>query len=443
MKPESILKTNRLIDFLAKCPTAFHAAKEIGAILEANGFAKLHEGEKWDIVPGGQYYLTRNMSSVLAFRAPKGTPRAVMLAASHTDSPMLKIKTNAESEAFGKYVRLNTEAYGGGILSSWFDRPLSVAGRAIVRREGAFEAVCVDAGRDLCVIPHVAIHLQRGMNDGWKINPAVDTLPLFGDIESKGVLSEIVAEAAGVSRDDLVASDLFLYDRTPGRVWGAKNEFFSSPRIDNLQCAHSTLMGFLAAEATEDALQVYASFDNEETGSSTKQGAGSALLLNALERFCEAFQADIRTLLASSFMLSADNGHAVHPNHPELSDRDNAPHLNGGVVIKYNASQKYATDALSAAIFGEICAKAGVPTQVYANRSDLPGGSTLGSISNVRVAMNTVDIGLAQLSMHSCWETAGREDTCYMEDASRAFYSSRIDCSRDGALTLRTEGEGA
>ena len=436
MDERALSITRDLIDFLAKCPTAFQAADEIGKELEAAGFQRLQEGTRWEIVPGGRYFLTRNMSSVVAWRMPTGRPESVMIAASHTDSPSFKIKANAENEAFGQYLRLNTERYGGAILSSWFDRPLGIAGRAIVRRGDRFEAVPVDLGRDLCVIPNVCIHLTRGMPENHSINPAVDTFPLFGEIASKGALSELVARAAGAKSEEIAGSDLFLYDRTGGRVWGAGSEFFSSPRIDNMQCAWATLRGFLAAAGSESAVQVWASFDNEETGSATKQGAGSALLLDSLTRACASQGVALQEILASSFMLSADNGHAVHPNHPELNDRENAPHMNGGVVVKYNAAQKYTTDAVSAALFGEICRRAGVPTQVYANRSDLPGGGTLGSISNTRVAMNTVDIGLAQLAMHSCWETGGCADTLCMVEAAAAFYLSRIEALSDGSWEL-------
>lgn len=429
--------TRELITFLTKSPTAFQGVENIVSELVNAGYSPLHEGSEWNIVPGGKYYITRNMTSVIAFRVPEGRISSVLLAASHTDSPTFKIKANAENAAFGKYIRLNTERYGGGIHSSWFDRPLSVAGRVIINDGGAFTCKAVTVDRDLCVIPNVAIHMKRDANDGYKINPAVDTVPLFGEIASKGAYEHIIAEAAGVAPEKIVASDMYLYDRTGGRIWGADNEFFSSPRIDNMQCAYTTLRGFIEAAASETALQVYASFDNEETGSSTKQGAASGMLLDALNRICSVFSVDLRVILSSSFMLSADNGHAMHPNHPEFADKDNAPHMNGGVVIKYNAAQKYTTDALSAAIFGDICARAGVPVQVYANRSDLAGGGTLGSISNVRVAMNTVDIGLAQLAMHSCYETGGCADTLHMINAAKAFYQAVITCTGDGSYNVK------
>lgn len=436
MNNQAVTETRNLIHFLEKSPTAFQAVACISEKLNENGFEKLHEGAKWNLVPGGKYYITRNNTTCIAWRMPKSTPQSVMMAASHTDSPTFKIKANQENEAFGKYVRLNTERYGGAILFTWMDRPLSIAGRAIVMQDGKFETRLVDLEKDVCVIPNVAPHMNRGINDGFKPNPAVDMVPLMGEAASKGMLKKMVAERAGCAEEEIVSADLYLYDRTGGRVWGLNDEFFSVSRIDNMQCAYATLVGFINAAAPETAVQVYAAFDNEETGSSTKQGAASNITLDLLNRICESQGADLRSILASSFMLSADNGHAQHPNHPELSDRDNCPHMNGGVVIKYNASQRYTTDAISAAIFAEICKRAGVPTQTFANRSDLMGGGTLGSISNCRVAMNTVDIGLAQLAMHSCYETGGCADTLYMEQATEAFYNTTIVSTGDGSYAI-------
>lgn len=437
MNQQAVNETRNLIDFLEKSPTAFQAVANISAKLTENGFEKLHEGVKWNLVPGGKYFITRNNTTCIAWRMPSAAPQSVMVAASHTDSPTFKIKANQENEAFGKYLRLNTERYGGAILSTWLDRPLSIAGRAIIMKDGKFETKLVNIDKDVCVIPNVAPHMNRAINDGFKYNPAVDMVPLMGEAASKGALKQMIAQQAGCEPGDIATADLYLYDRTGGRVWGLNDEFYSVSRIDNMQCAYSTLVGFLNAAQPETAVQVYAAFDNEETGSSTKQGAASNILLDLLNRVCESQNVDLRAILASSFMLSADNGHAQHPNHPELSDRDNCPHMNGGVVIKYNASQRYTTDGISAAIFAEICRRAGVPTQNFANRSDLMGGGTLGSISNCRVAMNTVDIGLAQLAMHSCYETGGTADTLYMEQAVQAFYNTTIVSDADGSYQIK------
>jgi len=257
-------------------------------------------------------------------------------------------------------------------------------------------------------------------------------MPLYGMANAKGSLMATVAEAAGVKAEDIVGSDLYLYNRTPGTIWGADDAFFSAPRIDNLMCAYGTLQGFLQAATAQNTLQVWACFDNEETGSRTKQGAGALWMRDTLERVCEGCGTDLRRVLPASMMLSADNAHAKHPNHPELSDAQNAPRMGGGVVIKANASQSYATDGISCAIFSEICKKAGVPTQPFANRSDSPGGSTLGSIADTLLPMNTVDIGMAQLAMHSSYETAACADNAHVVNASHAFFETAIKLDADG-----------
>lgn len=434
MEQKYIDSTRELIEFIKKSPTAFHAAASACELLEKNGFTRLNECDEWNVVPGGKYYVTRNMSSVIAVDIPENCRNSFMIAASHTDSPMWKLKHTSETDAFGKYVKLNVEGYGGGVPSTWLDRPLSIAGRVIVREGDTVTAKLVYADRDLVLIPNTAPHLNRGLSDGYKYNPASDMLPLLSAAANKGCLKKIIAGLAGCAPENIADSDLYIVNRTPGTVWGAEDEFYSTPRIDNIQCMYTSLRAFIAAEAK--AINVFAAFDNEETGSSTKQGAASTFLRDVLERISFSLGMDLRRALPSSFMVSADNGHARHPNHPELSDGANAPDMNGGVVIKYAASQKYTSDALSSSIFAGICEKAGVPVQYYANRSDLPGGSTLGSISNTRVALNTVDIGLAQLAMHSSYETGGTADTAHMIDALTAFFSTAIKCSADGVYEV-------
>ena len=430
---DNIECTESLLEFIRNSPTAFQAVDEISKRLEASHFIKLNEAEHWSLDPG-KYYLTKNGSSIIAFVIPESDAKSFMVAASHSDSPMFRLKPRSETEAFGKDIKLNVEGYGGMIISSWVDRPLSIAGRAVYRDGTAIRTKSVNVDRDLMVIPNVAIHFNREINNGYKYNTAVDMMPLFGSIESKGWLSKIISDCAGVDESNLLSYDMFLYNRTPGTIWGAQNEFFSSPRIDNLQCAYSTLEGFINASLRENlkSVPVYVCFDNEETGSATKQGAASTFLRDTLTRICEGLGSDLYTMLPSSLMLSTDNGHAKHPNHPELSDQINSPDMNKGVVIKYNASQKYATDAVSSALFSEICKNAGVPVQYMANRSDIPGGGTLGSISNTKFSLNTVDIGLAQIAMHSCYETAGTYDTGYMIEASQKFFESRINICDNG-----------
>lgn len=439
MNEQQISTTRALIDFIASAPTAFHAVNAIANRLRDAGFIALSESARTDLVPGGAYFLTRNGSSIIAFRLPRTAPRGLLITASHSDSPTFKLKYNAECDGAGGTLKLNTERYGGMILSSWLDRPLSLAGRAIVRRDCGVEARLVTIDRDLAVIPNVAIHQNRSINDGFKYNPACDTYPLIGEASAKGALNRLIADAVGCDSNDLLGSDLYLYNRTSGTLFGLDNEFFAAPRIDNLQCAYASLIAFLSAEVGEH-IQMYAVFDNEETGSTSRQGAASTFLTDTVDLIAESLglsAADLHRLLPSSMMISADNGHAIHPNHPEMSDAQNSPRMNQGVVIKYNANQKYTTDALSAAMFSEICKKAGVPTQVFANRSDMAGGSTLGNISNTKLALNTVDIGLAQLSMHSCYETAGTADTLFMIRALEAFYSTYVQAISDGSYQIR------
>ncbi|MGM9653557.1 MAG: M18 family aminopeptidase [Eubacteriales bacterium] len=426
---------SRLIDFIARSPSCFHAAAAIAARLESCGFCALSEAEEWKIRGGGKYYVTRNQSSVIAFAVPRETPNGFMMCASHSDSPTFKLKEHAEAESAGMYVRLNTERYGGMLCSTWLDRPLSVAGRLVVRDGTRILSRLVDVPRDLLLIPNVAIHMMRNANDSMSYNANVDMFPLLGSTDAKDSLRAILADAAGVQAEDILSADLYLYNRMRGTVWGAKEEFVSAPRLDDLQCAFASTEGFASAEPC-GAVSVLAVLDNEEVGSQTKQGAASTFLSDVLARICEALGMDRRRAVAASFLVSADNAHAVHPNHPEFADANHRPRMNGGIVIKHNANQRYTTDAVSQAIFASVCAAADVPVQYFANRSDMPGGSTLGNISNTHVSLNTVDIGLAQLAMHSSYETAGAADTDYMIAAMRKLYSSALRMNADGEYEL-------
>ena len=426
------------LDYVAHSPTVFQAAQQACDMLDAAGFTRLSEHEAWEILPGGRYYVTRTRSALVAFAVPENGFTHCQIVASHGDSPTFKLKAHAEGEAAGAYIRLDVEPYGGMIMSTWFDRPLSIAGRALVREDGRLVTRLIDLDRDAALIPNMPIHFNRDINSGYSYNPQTDMLPLFGGKDAKGALAAEIAAKAGAKEEDVVACDLFLYNRTPASVWGANEEFFSCPRIDDLECAYTSLAAFIAAPAAGH-VNVCAVFDNEEVGSLSKQGADSTLLGDVLTRALCALglsDAQIRAALAASFMVSADNAHAVHPNHPEKYDDLNRTVMNGGVVIKHNANQKYTTDAVSDAIFSEICAKAGVPVQHFANRSDIPGGSTLGNLSNAHVSMNTVDIGLAQLAMHASYETAGCADVDYMIRALRQFYKTDIITSADGEYQL-------
>ena len=414
----------QLLAFIEKSPSCFHAIKNMKDILLAEGFAQLREEDKWEIVNGGKYFVTRNDSSIVAFTIPETGAFGYRIMASHSDSPTFKIKENPEMEVDKKYVKLNVESYGGMLCAPWFDRPLSVAGRVIVKEGDAFVTKFVDVDRDLLMIPNLAIHMNREVNDGYKYNAQVDMLPLYGDISSKDTFMKSIAEAAGVKEEDILGHDIFLYNRVKGSIWGANEEFVSSSRLDDLQCAFSSLQGFLKGEKKEYAA-VHCVLDNEEVGSGTKQGAASTFLYDTLVRINEclglSYEEYLRAL-AKSFMLSADNAHAVHPNHKEVADPVNRPYMNEGIVIKHSANQKYCTDGVSAAVFKDLCREAGVPFQTFTNRSDMLGGSTLGNISNTKVALNAVDIGLPQLAMHSPYETAGVKDTYYLIQAAEKFF---------------------
>lgn len=428
-----------LLSFLEKCPSCFHATAAIKSELSTNGYTELLESKKWDIKSGGKYFVTRNSSSIIAFTISNITDsESFNIIASHSDSPVFKVKDKHSIEVDKKYLQINTEKYGGMLLSTWFDRPLSVAGRLVVKDKNTLRAVLVNVNRDLLLIPNVAIHMNKEANDGMKYNPQVDTLPLYGTAPCDNSLLDAVAKAANVDKDSVAGFDLFVYNRMKPTVWGAQNEFISAPKLDDLQCAFSSLKAFMAS-TNEKSTNVYCCFDNEEVGSVTKQGAASTFLYDVLTRINECLgksSEDYRRALASSMMLSADNAHAVHPNHPEKSDLKNRVYMNEGIVIKYNANQKYTTDAFSDALFRGCCERAEVPYQTYANRSDMAGGGTLGNIASTHISINTVDIGLPQLAMHSSYETAGIKDTYYMIKAMTEFYNSHIEETESGALTV-------
>lgn len=429
----------KLLKFIDKSPSAFHVINNMKEELLEAGFTELKEKDRWEICKGGKYFVTRNLSSVIAFKVPDGDFKSFNIMASHSDSPSFKIKENPEMDVDGKYTRLNVEGYGGMLNAPWFDRPLSVAGRLLVEREGRIETVLCDADRDLLIIPNLAIHQNRTANDGYKYNNQVDMLPLFGDSDAKGTFFKIIAEYAGVEAEDIIGSDLFLYNREKGKIFGAHNEFIASSQLDDLECAYASLQGLLKAENPE-AVTVHCVLDNEEVGSGTKQGAESTFLKDTLMRINSCLgrtDEEYRMALASSFMVSADNAHAVHPAHTDKADPTSRSYLNGGVVIKHSANQKYTTDAVSAAVMKMILKKADIPYQMFVNRSDMTGGSTLGNISNTQVALNTVDIGVAQLAMHSPYETAGIKDVTYLMDAAEAFFSSVILAEADGTYMVK------
>lgn len=434
-----------LTRFIKVSPTPFHAVRSIAQILEENDFCKLTEGSSWHIEPGKKYYVIRNNSSIIALKT--GTDLAdyeFLVTASHSDSPTFKVKENAEIEVKGKYTKLNTEGYGGMLCSTWFDRPLSVAGRAIVKEDNRLETKLVNIDRDLLMIPSLAVHMDREANNGHAYNKQIDMLPVFGSgVLEKGSLKKMVAAELEVKPEDIYGMDLFLYNRMQPSVWGAENEFISCPQLDDLQCAYASLQGFLKG-GNEKTVSVYACFDNEEVGSGTKQGAASTMLFDTLWRMNQGLgksEEDFYRALAGSFLLSCDNAHAVHPNYQNKTDEGNCTYMNEGIVVKSHAGQKYTSDAVSIAVFKTLCERAGVPLQFFANRSDMNGGSTLGNIAMAQVSMNAVDIGLPQLAMHSCYETAGMKDTCYMIRAVEELYNSHITAVDEGQLVIETNAK--
>lgn len=419
----------QLMNFLDEGKSPYHVVRNLTEEFTENGFEALEEGEPWSLRRGGKYFVTRGETSVIAFKIPEREVKGYRITASHSDSPTFRIKENPEISVEGKYLKLNTEKYGGSIHSSWLDRPLSVAGRVIVRGKEGFRSIPVSVDRDLMIIPNLAIHMNRDMNKGVEYNAQVDMLPLFAMGNEKDGLKKTVAEAAGVDKKEILGQDLFLYVRQKAVCLGANREFLVSPRLDDLQCVFSCKEGFLQSETENtDYIGVCAVFNNEEVGSLTRQGADSTFLEDILYRIGKGLSIEKERylrLLAHSFLISADNAHGVHPNHPEKADPTNRPYLNGGVVIKYHGNQKYTTDGFTGAVIRELCNEAGVPYQTYANRSDLAGGSTLGNLSEAHVSVPAADIGLAQLAMHSAVETAGIKDAEYAFKIIKIFYEGR------------------
>lgn len=477
-----------MLDFIEASPSMFHSAAAICDWLDDAGFTYLPESAAWDLEPGGAYYTQRNGSSVIAWQVGEGisapstgerrqdlSPTEALdrpayhfqVTASHADSPAFKVKAVPELDGAGDSLRLNVEAYGGMIDYSWFDRPLGLAGRVLVREDADEDGVAASAAgaaspaadaspaapaslatasgparvavrsrllfidRPVAIIPSLAIHMNREVNKGFAPNRQVDLCPLFSAGELKaGAFDALIARELGVRPDQVLARDLFLVNLQPAQVWGEGDEFVSSPRLDDLMCAYTSLSAFLQTGApSESRISVYCCFDNEEVGSNTKQGAMSTLLRDTLERINQSLgfsSQDLRRALAASFMVSCDNAHAVHPNHPERADERNRCVLNGGLVIKEAANQAYCTDAFSRAVFTALLDRADIPCQTFANKSDAAGGSTLGNLSNMQVSVHGVDVGCAQLAMHSSYETAGARDVAHAIAAFEAFYEADV-----------------
>ena len=417
-------------NFLDTAVSAYHATANLRDLLDKAGYERLFEHECWNLQRGGKYYMVRGGTTIIAFRVPEKKPYGFMMSACHTDRPTFKLKEN--SELRGIYTRLATEPYGGMIMSTWMDRPLSIAGRVMVEVEDGVVNRLINIDQDLLMMPNVAIHMNRTVNDGYKWNPAVDTVPMLGGADDADKFWPLVEKCAG---GKILGHDLYLYVRHKSSVWGIDGEFISGQALDDLACAWGTIQGFLNARENE-AVPVFCAFDDEEVGSNSPQGAASTILEFTLDRIAKALELDIHQMLAQSFLVSADNAHGIHPNHPELADKANAPILGRGVVLKFNAAQRYTTDGVSASVFRRVCNKVNVPLQTYTNRPDIKGGSTLGHISLTHVSVPTADIGLAQLAMHSCYETAAVADLSYLETAMTEYFGTALRVHRDGGAAF-------
>ena len=420
-----------LIDYIYNSPTAFNAVKTSKDLLMKNGFKELKMNEKWQLKVGGKYFITKNASSLTAFVVNSDNMQeGFRIIGSHSDSPTFRIKPDAEMTVENTYLKLNTEGYGGSILSTWFDRPLSIAGRVVLKSE---DILCpreeiININRPICIIPNLAIHMNRTVNDGYKFNKQKDTLPLVGllneTLEKDEFLLKEISKALNINKEDILDFDLYLYEYEKGSIIGPNEEFISSSRLDNLSMAHASLYALIDSKGKK-GINVVAIFDNEEVGSSTKQGADSNMLLNLLERICISLKKDREDFISaiySSFMISADLAHALHPNIVEKHDPTNRPVMGGGPVIKISANQSYTSDAFSAGVYKSICEKCGVKYQQFVNRSDERGGSTIGPISSTHLDINSVDIGSPILSMHSVRELGSVEDHYNIYKTFVGFY---------------------
>ncbi len=426
--------TSDLLKFLNSSPCNFLAVKNLRSRLDALGFRELRMADAWNIEPGGRYYVVKNHSALFAFVAGLGRPEdGYKIICAHSDSPGFRVKPDCEMVCSGNVLKLNTEVYGGPILYTWFDRPLSLAGRVMLRGKSAFEPVArlVKFDRPLLTIPHLAIHFNRAVNDGNPLSKQRDMLPVLAILsetgEKKNYILNLLARELGIDTDQILDYDLTLYDTVPATLFGVNEEFISSGRIDDLEMVHCAFKALTdSAGSVQKMTRVMAVFDNEETGSGTKQGAASPVLRNILERINIALGGNEESYcraVANSFMVSADNGHAIHPNYESKQDPTNHPVLGGGPVIKVNANCKYMTDADSSAVFKVICEEAGVPVQMFVNHSDVAGGSTLGNILTSQIPLRGVDMGAPQWAMHSCRETAAVADHLYIIRAFTRFYT--------------------
>ncbi len=432
MDQKYVESTLELIDFINDSPSCYHVVANIAAILENAGCIKLEEGKRFCLEPGCSYYVTRNSSSIIAFRIPASDsvdPNGFGIVAAHTDSPSFKVKANPELPLGEAYTTINVEGYGGMLMAPWFDRPLSLAGRAFIKQNnGLIVEKLIDFDRDLCQIVNLCIHQNREANKGYEYKIQKDMLPLLACGNKSGAIKSLVAELLEVDESSVVDTELFLYNRMRGSIWGLEDEFFSAPKIDDLQCAYTAVKAFVNAQDSKNSrIQMVSLFDNEEVGSCTKQGADGDFLSQTISRIGCALGWDYESQCiakAKSYMVSADNGHSIHPNYPEKCDPSNKPIMNKGLMIKYAGNQKYTTDAFSGAYLKNILEEAQLPYQLFFNNSNVPGGGTLGNISGSQFSIPCVDVGAAQLAMHSPYETGGTQDTYNLTESFKAFFEN-------------------
>ena len=429
---------NDLMDFLDRSYSPFHSVLSARKRLDDAGFTALEECAVWALEPGKAYYTTRNQSSIIAFRMPTEKLNGWRMTASHSDSPSYRVKLEAQPDKNASGLsRVWVEGYGGMIAGSWLDRPLTLAGRVLVREATGMASHLVYLDQDLLVIPSLAIHMDRTTNSNRELNPKRDMQPILG--EDGANLKELLAREPSVTAEDIIGADLTLCPRQNAVLLGADKELICSPRLDDLECAWGTLTGFINATPAEHTANVWCMFDNEEVGSGTRQGAVSTFLPDVMARVESIFGQTTEqhyAALANSLLMSADNAHAIHPNYADKSDPVSPVKVNGGIVLKYNASQKYTTTALTGALLTQLCKQADVPVQVFTNRADMPGGSTLGNLLSAQVSIPMMDVGLPQLAMHACVETAGAKDAAYLVRASQSFYGASIVCSADGMYAI-------
>lgn len=422
---EFVKEGEELISFIEESPVSFIAIRNIKHLVEKNGYHIIRENNPHSFHLGDKVYFIRNDTSIIALNIGKNALKSPCfhIICSHADSPCFKLKPEIDNK-IDLYSRVNVDTYGGLIAPSWLDRPLSVAGRVVINLGDELKSKIVDFNDLTIMIPNVCIHFNRDINSGYNYNFAVDLQPFYS-LDSDITFKEMIAKRLGVEEKDIINHDLFLYSKVNGTLWGEKKEFLSSSRLDDLECAYISAKAFAETD-NEDVINVLYIADNEEIGSLSRQGADSDFLPSILKRVSEHLGFEYEVAIANSFMISADNAHGVHPNHPELTDKDNKCYLNKGIVIKFNGAQAYTSDSISSAIFQRICENVNVPYQFFANRTDMRSGSTLGRYLVSHISMLAVDVGLAQLAMHSSYETAGTLDVKYGIDAFKEFYKSNI-----------------